>query len=188
MYKDHWRTISFFFFCLFCFVLVPFCCCCFIHLFIYLTRKSVKQIYSTFLLHWQTKGLKTSDIFQSRVVCCNTHFSQYSGASSEKPSDHWGYERWERRPLNSRTFSSNLYRIFCHLCSLKCLYLYSRECPSRELLHVDLDSSEIIVLPYRLVRESKRVVDSGFHALDSGFSIPGTGFWILCQWNLDSGF
>ena len=69
------------------------------------------------------------------------------------------------------------------------------ERPNCELLHVDLDSSEIILLPIRLVRESKTVVDSGFHALDSGhrtpdtgLRIPGTGFWILCQWNLDSGF
>ena len=32
-----------------------------------------------------------------------------------------------------------------------------------------------------LVRESKKVSDSGFR-------IHGTGFWILFQWNLDSGF
>ena len=49
------------------------------------------------------------------------------------------------------------------------------ECPNRELLHVDLDSSEMILSPIRLVRESKTVVDSGFHALDSGHRTPDTG-------------
>ena len=55
----------------------------------------------------------------------------------------------------------------------------------------------MILLPNRLVRESKTVVDSGFHALDSGFRIPGTGFripvvsgtWIPdCNRSWDSGF
>ena len=49
------------------------------------------------------------------------------------------------------------------------------ECPNRELLHVDLDSSEIILSPIRLVRESKTVVDSGFHAPDSGHRTPDSG-------------
>ena len=61
-----------------------------------------------------------------------------------------------------------------------------RECPSRELLHADLDSSEIILLPYRLVRESKRVVDSGFHALDSGFQVRDSGFFVSGTWIPDS--
>ena len=34
--------------------------------------------------------------------------------------------------------------------------------------------------------ESKTVLDSGFHAVD--IRIQGTGFWILCQWILHSGF
>ena len=33
--------------------------------------------------------------------------------------------------------------------------------------------------------ESKRVLDSGFHAVDSGFQALDSS---LCQWNLDSGF
>ena len=37
------------------------------------------------------------------------------------------------------------------------------------------------------VRESKAVLDSGFHAVDFGFLWIGI-FWILCQWNLDSRF
>ena len=37
------------------------------------------------------------------------------------------------------------------------------------------------------VRESKAVLDSGFHAVDFGFLLIGI-FWILCQWNLDSRF
>ena len=57
------------------------------------------------------------------------------------------------------------------------------ECPNRELLHVDLDSSEMILSPIRLVRESKTVVDSGFHALDSGHRTPDSGFQVR-----DSGF
>ena len=52
------------------------------------------------------------------------------------------------------------------------------ECPNRELLHVDLDSSEMILSPIRLVRESKTVVDSGFHALDSGHRTPDSGFQV----------
>ena len=36
--------------------------------------------------------------------------------------------------------------------------------------------------------ESKRVLDSGFWIPHSGFRISGTGFLILCQWDLDSGF
>ena len=35
-------------------------------------------------------------------------------------------------------------------------------------------------------RESKTVLDSGFHAVD--FRIPGTGFLIFFYWNLDFGF
>ena len=35
------------------------------------------------------------------------------------------------------------------------------------------------------VRESKTVLDSGFHAVDSS---PGIGFWMFCQWNWESGF
>ena len=57
------------------------------------------------------------------------------------------------------------------------------ECPNRELLHVDLDSSEMILSPIRLVRESKTVVDSGFHALDSGHRTPDSGLQVR-----DSGF
>ena len=65
------------------------------------------------------------------------------------------------------------------------------ECPNRELLHVDLDSSEMILSPIRLVRESKTVVDSGFHALDSGHWTPGfqvqdSGFFVSGTWIPDS--
>ena len=35
------------------------------------------------------------------------------------------------------------------------------------------------------VRESRTLLDSGFHAVDSGFQLLVLG---LCQWNLDSGF
>ena len=35
------------------------------------------------------------------------------------------------------------------------------------------------------VRESKTVLDSGFHVVDSGFQVLDSS---LCQWNLDSGF
>ena len=35
------------------------------------------------------------------------------------------------------------------------------------------------------VRESRTLLDSGFHAVDSGFQVLDLG---LCQWNLDSGF
>ena len=45
------------------------------------------------------------------------------------------------------------------------------------------DSSVSIVLPH--VKESKTVLDSGFHAVDSGFQVLDSSF---CQWNLDSGF
>ena len=34
-------------------------------------------------------------------------------------------------------------------------------------------------------RESKTVLDSGFHTVDSGFQVLDSS---LCQWNLDSGF
>ena len=34
------------------------------------------------------------------------------------------------------------------------------------------------MLPH--VTESKTILDSGFHAVDSGFRIPGTELWILC--------
>ena len=36
--------------------------------------------------------------------------------------------------------------------------------------------------PHR-VRESKTVLDSGFHTMDSGFQIPDSS---LCRWNLGS--
>ena len=42
------------------------------------------------------------------------------------------------------------------------------------------------LLPH--LTESKRVLDSGFWIPHSGFRISGTGFLILCQWDLDSGF
>ena len=35
------------------------------------------------------------------------------------------------------------------------------------------------------VRESKTVLDSGFHTVDSGFQVLDSS---ICQWNLDSGF
>ena len=35
------------------------------------------------------------------------------------------------------------------------------------------------------VRESKTVLDSGFHTVDSGFQVLDSS---LCQWNLESGF
>ena len=67
------------------------------------------------------------------------------------------------------------------------------ECPNRDLLHVDLDSSEMILSPIRLVRESKTVVDSRFHALDSGhrtpdsrFQIRDSGFFVSGTWIPDS--
>ena len=65
------------------------------------------------------------------------------------------------------------------------------ECPNHELLHVDLDSSEMILSPIRLVRESKTVVDSGFHALDSGhwtpaFQVQDSGFFVSGTWIPDS--
>ena len=62
------------------------------------------------------------------------------------------------------------------------------ECPNRELLHVDLDSSEMILIPIRLVRESKTVVDSGFHVLDSdsGFQVRDSGFFVTGTWIPDS--
>ena len=37
----------------------------------------------------------------------------------------------------------------------------------------------------RDARESKKVLNSGFHALDSGFQVLS---FSLCEWNLDSGF
>ena len=40
-------------------------------------------------------------------------------------------------------------------------------------------------LPSPNVRESKTVLDSGFHAVDSTFQLLDSS---LCQWNLDSGF
>ena len=40
-----------------------------------------------------------------------------------------------------------------------------------------------IVAP--LIRESRTVLVSGFHAVDSGFQLLDSS---LCQWNLDSGF
>ena len=39
--------------------------------------------------------------------------------------------------------------------------------------------------PSPLVRESKKLLDSGFNALDSGFQIHDSS---LYQWNLDPGF
>ena len=36
------------------------------------------------------------------------------------------------------------------------------------------------------VRESKTILDPGFHAVDSRFQIPSTELRILCQWNWDS--
>ena len=60
------------------------------------------------------------------------------------------------------------------------------ECPNRELLHVDLDLSEMILSPIRLVRESKTVVDSGFHALDSGFQVWDSRFFVSGTWIPDS--
>ena len=33
--------------------------------------------------------------------------------------------------------------------------------------------------------EFKKVLDSGFHAVDSGFQLLN---FFICQWNLDSGF
>ena len=62
------------------------------------------------------------------------------------------------------------------------------ECPNRELLHVDLDSSEMILSPIRLVRESKTVVDSGFHALDSGHRTPDSRYGIPDSLSLELGF
>ena len=62
------------------------------------------------------------------------------------------------------------------------------ECPNRELLHVDLDSSEMILSPIRLVRESKTVVDSGFHALDSGLWTPDSRYGIPDSLSLELGF
>ena len=44
----------------------------------------------------------------------------------------------------------------------------------------------MILLPNRLVRESKTVVDSGFHALDSGFQVPDSGFLVSGTWIPDS--
>ena len=41
------------------------------------------------------------------------------------------------------------------------------------------------MLPH--VRESNWVSGAGFHTVDSKFQIPGTGFWIFCQWTFDSG-
>ena len=38
------------------------------------------------------------------------------------------------------------------------------------------------------VRESKTILDPGFHAVDSRFQIPSTELRILCQWNWDSTF
>ena len=35
------------------------------------------------------------------------------------------------------------------------------------------------------VRESKTVLDSGFHAVDYGFQVLDSS---ICQWDLDSGF
>ena len=40
-------------------------------------------------------------------------------------------------------------------------------------------------LPSPNVRESKTILDSGFHAVDSRFQLLDSS---LCQWNLDSGF
>ena len=40
--------------------------------------------------------------------------------------------------------------------------------------------------PCNGIQES--LLDSGFWIPHSGFRISGTGFLILCQWNLDSGF
>ena len=46
-------------------------------------------------------------------------------------------------------------------------------------------------------RESKTVLDSGFHAVDSGFQVLDSSpfywifffsFYFICHWNLDSGF
>ena len=62
------------------------------------------------------------------------------------------------------------------------------ERPNCELLHVDLDSSEIILLPIRLVRESKTVVDSGFHALDSGHRTPYSRYGIPDSLSVELGF
>ena len=39
------------------------------------------------------------------------------------------------------------------------------------------------LLPH--IRESRTVLDSGFHAVDSGFQVLDSS---LCQWNVDSGF
>ena len=46
---------------------------------------------------------------------------------------------------------------------------------------------QLLPLFYTLpnVRKSKTLFDSGFHAVDSRFQIPGAKLQILCQWILD---
>ena len=49
--------------------------------------------------------------------------------------------------------------------------------------------SDILWVKVLTIPSCNGIQDSlGFWIPRRGFQIPGTGFWILCQWNLDSGF
>ena len=65
------------------------------------------------------------------------------------------------------------------------------ECPSRELLHVDLDSSEMILLPNRLEGNPRRtrqswILDSTPWTPNSGFQVRDSGFFVSGTWIPDS--
>ena len=74
-------------------------------------------------------------------------------------------------------------QVFCLSCSLSvCLSLLAVFPPN--FLNFIYN-----VHKYMRITPCKRIQDSlGFWIPRLGFRIPGTGFWNLCQWNLDSGF
>ena len=69
------------------------------------------------------------------------------------------------------------------------MYVFCLSCPSATfaLQHGGFVPREWLAAKglLSLIRESRTVLDSGFHAVDSGFQLLDSS---LCQWNLDSGF
>ena len=64
-------------------------------------------------------------------------------------------------------------------------YHHCTECYACSKSHVTLLTLTLLMQLSLHVKESKTVLDSGFHTVDSGFQVLDSS---LCQWNLDSGF
>ena len=136
------------------------------------TKREIRHFHVVIVQRWLRKVQKRVMHVQS---CCSANLNLFLFLPLSLPSPS----------------PSSLLKLPIYLCQTTGHALFSSCTVSSSCLGVilalfALPSTSTMSLVSSHVRESRTVLDSGFHAVDSGFQLLDS--LDLCQWNLDSGF